>query len=83
VGPGGLGRALAAPLQPQPAVQVVHQRGGQQREQDGREHEAEHHADERVVEDEERYVQLELLILDPERGAVGEKQPGAPVAGGG
>ena len=53
VNPGALGCALTTQLQPQPAVQVVHDGGRQDRQQHAREQEAEHHADERIVKDEE------------------------------
>ncbi len=70
------------PGDPQPAVQHVHRRGQHQCEQDGREQERQQHPQERIHEDEERDVQVELRVLVAERHPVDEQQPGTPVARG-
>ena len=75
---GAGGRPDPPALQPQPAVERVHHHRHRQRQQDRGEQIAEHQPDERVGEDEERDVQLELRVLLAERDLVGEQQPGPP-----
>ena len=72
-----------AALHAQPAVQIVHQRGQHQRDQHRREQVTQHHPDERVGEDEEGQIPVELQICFMKRDLVGEQQPGAPRACGG
>nr|WP_244890397.1 hypothetical protein [Streptomyces cyaneofuscatus] len=67
----------------QPAVQIVGQGGGDQREHGRREAEAQQEAVPRQVEGVEGDVQLELGVLRAERHPVDVHQPGAPLAGGG
>ena len=80
VGPGaGVIRSPDA-LQPHPAEEVVHG----QRAQHGQRHRGEAHAEqvapERVVEDVEADVDVELRVLDAEVAAVAEQHPLLPVA---
>ena len=80
VHPGGGGGALTGiVLQPHAAVQVVHDDGGDERQDDGRVQVAEQDPQERVGEREERDVHPELGVGHPEVDAVHELQVGPPV----
>ncbi len=77
-----LGRhALQRALEPDPAVEVVRDRGDQQHDHEPGEEPLEHELDERELEDVEADVLVELRILDAEVDAVREKDPLAPLRG--
>ncbi len=81
---GGRGRGTGARAgDPQPAVEVVGERGGDHGNDHGGEAEAEQEPVPGQVEGVEGDVQLELGVLLPERDAVDPHQPGPPLAGRG
>lgn len=75
-GPGGVHPAGRG--DPEPAVQVVHDRRRDDRQDHGREQEVQQHPQERHREHEERQVEAELRVLLVEGRAVHELQPGLP-----
>jgi len=73
------GDALERALEPDPAVEVVRDRGDEQHDHEPGEEPLEHELDERELEDVEADVLVELRILDAEVDAVREEDPLTPL----